>query len=139
MEKLRQTFDTNFFGLFAVTLALLPLLRQSGDARIINMSSDLGSLTLACDPNHYTYVVPAFAYRASKSALNAFTVILAKELAPSNIKVYSTCPGYTATDLNWHSGPRTIEQGAREPVRLATVQPAAPNGHFTEDAGELPW
>ncbi|MBN3908095.1 MAG: SDR family oxidoreductase [Nostoc sp. NMS1] len=139
MEKLRQTFDTNFFGVFAVTQAMLPLLRKSGDARIINMSSDLGSLTWASDPNYEQYSVPAFAYRASKTALNAFTVALAKELADSKIKVYSANPGYTATDLNGHSGPRTTEQGASEPVRLALAQPAAPSGHFTEEDGEVPW
>ncbi len=139
MEKARQTFDINFFGVLAVTQAMLPLLQKSDEARIINMSSDLGSLVRATDPNHENYAVPAFAYRASKTALNAFTVALAKELASSNIRVYSACPGYTATDLNGHSGPRTIEQGATEPVRLATVQPAAPSGYFTEEEGEINW
>ncbi len=138
-ETLRQTFDTNFFGVFAVTRAMLPLLRQSDDARIINMSSSLGSLTLASDSNDEYYAVEAFAYRASKASLNMFTVTLAKELAGSKVKVYATNPGYTATDLNGHSGPRTIEQGARDAVRLALAQPAAPGGRFTEEDGELPW
>ena len=139
MKTARQTFDTNFFGVVALTQALLPLLRQSDEARIVNMSSDLGSLSLASDPNYYAYDAPAFSYRASKSALNAFTVALAKELAATKISVYSTNPGYTATDLNGHSGSRTVEQGATDAVRLALQQPAAPSGRFTEEEGEVPW
>ncbi len=111
-DLLRKTFDTNFFGTIAVTQAFLPLIKKTNAGRIVNVSSGLGSLTLHGDPNWEFYEVKPLAYNASKTALNAFTVILAHELKDTNIKVNSADPGFTATDLNGHQGYKTVEQGA---------------------------
>lgn len=78
-------------------------------------------------------------YAPSKTALNAITVAFAKELGTTRIKVNAACPGYTATDLNNFSGPRTVEQGAREPVRLALLDENGPTGTFSNEDGPLPW
>jgi len=112
MKVLRTTFDTNFFGAISVTQALLPLIRKSDAGRIVNVSSGLGSLTQHSDPTWKFYEVKPLAYNASKTALNAFTVMLAHELKDTAIKVNSADPGFTATDLNAHRGYKTVEQGA---------------------------
>lgn len=112
MQTVRKTFDTNFFGTIAVTQALLPLIRKADTGRIENVSSGLGSLTRHSDPSWEFYDVKLLAYNASKTALNAFTVMLAYELRETAIKVNSADPGYTATDMNAHRGYRTVEQGS---------------------------
>ena len=139
MAALRETFETNFFGAFAIAHALLPLLCKAEAARIVNMSSDLSSLTLSADPNWEFSRVNAFAYSASKTALNALTMSLARELRDTKIKVNSVTPGYTATDLNPHQGTRTIEQGAREPIRLALLDENGPTAGFFDECATLPW
>jgi NAD(P)-dependent dehydrogenase (short-subunit alcohol dehydrogenase family) len=138
-ERLRQTFETNLFGTVAVTQAMLPLLRRSDAGRIVNMSSGLGSLTLHRDPDWEHYSVKILAYNASKTALNAFTVHLAHELRDTPIKVNSADPGYVATDLNHHSGRRTVKQGAAIAVRLATLESNGPTGGFFDEEGAVPW
>ena len=107
IDLLRRTYETNVFGVFAVTKAMLPLLKKSGAARIVNMSSGLGSLAQNSDPNWGFAGVKPVAYNSSKAALNMITVIFASELKDTPIKVNAADPGYTATDLNQHSGPRT--------------------------------
>jgi NAD(P)-dependent dehydrogenase (short-subunit alcohol dehydrogenase family) len=139
LEVARQTFETNFFGQVAVSQALVPLLRLSEAGRVVNLSSGLGSLAVALDTSSPYYGVEAFSYRASKSALNMFTVTLAKELQDTPIKVNAACPGYTATELNGFSGPRTVEQAATEPVRLALLPEDGPTGGFFNEDGPLPW
>ena len=139
MDVLRRTFDTNFFGMFAVTKAFLPLVRKAEAGRIVNMSSGLGSLTQMSDPESPYYGIFPFAYNASKTAVNALTVLLAKELSDTPIKVNAADPGYVATDLNGHSGPRTVEQGASAPVRLATLPEDGPNGGYFDENGAVPW
>ncbi len=139
LEVVRRTFETNFFGVIAVTQALLPLLRQSEAGRIVNVSSGLGSLTEMSNPSYQYYAVNPFGYGASKSALNAFTMSLAKELRETPIKVNSADPGYTATDLNGHSGSQTVPEGARAAVRLALLPKDGPTGGFFEDKGPLAW
>ena len=121
MQTLRETFDVNFFGTIAVTQTLLPLIRKSEAGRIVNVSSGLGSLTQNSDPNWEFYPVKLLAYNASKTALNAFTVMLAAELKDTVIKVNSADPGFTATDLNGHRGYKTVEQGAAVIIQLATL------------------
>jgi len=128
LDAVRAVFETNVFGVIAVTQAMLPLLRAAPAGRIVNVSTRLGSLTSITDPNF-----------PSKSALNAVTVAFAQELADTNIKVNAACPGHTATDLNGHSGPRTVGEAAQEPVRLALLGDDGPTGTFSNDAGTIPW
>lgn len=138
-DSLRRTFDTNFFGVIAVTQSFLSLLKKSAAGRIVNVSSGLGSLTSHGDPAWEFYEVKPLAYNSSKTALNAFTVMLAHELKNTNIKVNSADPGYTATDLNGHSGYKTVEQGASVIVDLATLPPDGATGSYFDDRGVLPW
>ena len=140
LPQMRELFATNFLGAVAVTQAFLPLLERAPAARIVNVSSSLGSLRLASDPTSRIADWNAlFGYSASKTALNAFTVRLAHELRSKNIKVNSACPGYVATDLNGHQGLRTVEQGAAIIVKLATSRESGPTGGFFDDAGEVAW
>ena len=139
MEVLRHTYETNVFGVFAVTKALLPLLRKSEAGRIVNMSSGLGSLTQTSDPKWPFAAVNALAYTSSKTAVNALTVQFANELRDTPIKVNAADPGYVATDLNQHRGYRTVQQGATAPVRLATLPADGPTGSYFDEEGVVPW
>ncbi len=139
MDALRRTFETNFFGPVVVTKAMLPLLRQSPAGRIVNMSSGLGSLTQTSDPRWEFSHLNLLAYNSSKTALNAATVQFAQELRDTPIKVNSADPGYTATDMNHYSGTRSVEQGARAAVRLATLPEDGATGGFFDEEGALPW
>jgi NAD(P)-dependent dehydrogenase (short-subunit alcohol dehydrogenase family) len=140
VEALAQTFDTNVFGVFRVTKAMLPLLKKSGHGRIVNVSSGLGSLSRNADPNN-TLVTRniLLAYCSSKAALNMMTIQFANELKSAGIKVNSANPGYTATDMNQNRGTRTVEQGASEPVRLALLPDNGPTGGVFSDSGPEPW
>jgi NAD(P)-dependent dehydrogenase (short-subunit alcohol dehydrogenase family) len=140
LDAMRALFATNALGLIGVTQAFLPLLAQAPAARIVNVSTSLASLGLAADPEHRVSQQGAlFGYAASKTAVHAFTVRLAHELRASNFKVNAACPGYVATDINQHRGPRTVEQGAEILVRLATLRDDGPTGGFFDDAGPVPW
>ena len=138
-DTLRRTFEANFFGTVAFTQQMLPLLRAAEAAQIINVSSGLGSLAINGDPNTPYYHAKALAYNASKAALNMFTVDLAYDLRDTKVKVNSVCPGYTATDLNDHSGHQTIEEGAIAIVRLAQSTEGGPNGAYIHKDGTYPW
>lgn len=139
LNTLRETYETNVFGVFAVTKHFLPLLKASTAGRIVNMSSGLGSLTENSDPDgQYTGIKP-LAYNSSKAALNMVTVIFAAELKDTGIKVNAADPGYTATDLNQHTGPRTVTQGAAIAVHLATLPDDGPTGGYFNDNGVVPW
>jgi NAD(P)-dependent dehydrogenase (short-subunit alcohol dehydrogenase family) len=139
VEMLRQTYETNVFGVVAVTNAMLPLLRRAPAARIVNMSSGLGSLAFCTTPGHPYYERALLAYNSSKTALNAVTVAYAAELRQTPVKVNAADPGYCATDLNGHSGYRTPEQGATAAVRLATLDSDGPTGQFYDEDGVVPW
>jgi NAD(P)-dependent dehydrogenase (short-subunit alcohol dehydrogenase family) len=140
IEVFRSMYETNVFGVFAVTKAMLPLLRRSDAGRIVNMASSMGSLTLNSDPNSfYMQMPPILAYNSSKTAVNAITVFFANELRNTGIKVNSVNPGYVATDLNDHTGFLTPEQGAKIPVMYATLPEDAPTGGFFEENGAVPW
>ncbi|MDB6068484.1 MAG: hypothetical protein JWR26_4692 [Pedosphaera sp.] len=141
LKAIRATYETNVFGVFAVTQAMLPLLKRAPAARIVNMSSGLGSLAQNSDPNYDYSKVRLLAYNSSKAALNMQTVLLAAELKEegTSIKVNAADPGYTATDLNDNRGTRTVEQGARIAVRLATLSADGPTGGFFNDQGRVPW
>jgi NAD(P)-dependent dehydrogenase (short-subunit alcohol dehydrogenase family) len=138
LETLRATYDTNFFGVFTVIQHLLPLLRKSAPARIINQSSTLGSLGVLSDPASPFYGVNLLAYNSSKTALNGLTLAFAKELAGDGVSVNSVCPGWVKTDMGSDAAPRTVEQGAAIAVKLATMD-APPTGKFLNDEGEVRW
>ena len=138
LEVVKKTMNTNFLGTVAVTQAMLPMLQASAKAQIINISSELGSISQQTNP-HWKYApAKVLAYCASKAALNMLSVQLAYVFREENISVNSVNPGYTATDLNGNSGPQTVEEGAAEIVRLALLD-SPPTGKFLETGGEIPW
>jgi NAD(P)-dependent dehydrogenase (short-subunit alcohol dehydrogenase family) len=138
LEQVRAVFETNVFGVIAVTQAMLPLLREAPAARIVNVSSSTGSLTWNSDPTNPRRAMFG-AYSWSKTALNAVTIAFAADLESAGIKVNAACPGFTATDLNNFEGTRTVQQAAREPVRLALLDANGPTGTYSNEDGQLPW
>lgn len=139
LEVWRRTFDTNLFGLLAVTQAFLPLLRLSSAGRIVNVSSVLGSLALHADPQSMIYDFKVPAYNVSKSAVNAWTLQLAHELRGSAIRVNAIHPGYVQTDMNGGQGQIGVFEGARSSVAMALIGEDGPNGSFTHLGEVLPW
>jgi NAD(P)-dependent dehydrogenase (short-subunit alcohol dehydrogenase family) len=138
LSEIHMVFETNVFGIIAVTQAMLPLLREAPAARIVNVASSGGSLSLNSDPTN-PHRAMFGTYSASKAAANAVTVAFAADLEAAGIKVNAACPGFTGTDLNFFRGTRTVQQGAREPVRLALIGPDGPTGTFSNEDGPLPW
>jgi NAD(P)-dependent dehydrogenase (short-subunit alcohol dehydrogenase family) len=138
-DLLHKVFETNFFAVVALTDKLLPLIRKSPAGRIVNLSSILGSLTLHADPNSPIYNAKSFAYDASKTALNAFTVHLAWELRDTNIKVNSAHPGWVKTDMGGEQAPMELSEGAKTSAALATLPDDGPSGGFFHQGQPLPW
>lgn len=139
VDAVRRLLETNFLGALTVTQAMLPLLRRAaGGARIVNLSSSLGSLAMNGDPASPYYRAQLIGYNASKAALNMLTVQLAQELAGSRITVNSACPGFVATDLNGHTGTLTVAEGAAGAVRLALTDSGV-SGQFLDIRGQVPW
>jgi NAD(P)-dependent dehydrogenase (short-subunit alcohol dehydrogenase family) len=138
-EHMRQTYAVNVFGVVTVTQAMLPLLRRTPAARVVNMSSPLGSLTLHADPASRVAQAGLLAYCSSKAALNLITLQYANALRGTGILVNAANPGLVATDLNTFSGPRSVEQGATAAVHLATLPADGPTGVFLGDEGPVPW
>lgn len=136
-DLMREVFETNVFGLVRVTHAFLPLLRRSAAPVIVNVSSGLASLARVTAEGTPTHAYPGVAYPASKAAVNMVTVQYAK--AFPGIRVNAVEPGYTATDLNAHTGIQTVEQGAVIIVRMAQVGPDGPTGTYVDAGGPLPW
>lgn len=136
---LLTVFQTNLFAVVAVTRELLPLLKKSEAGRIVNLSSILGSLTLHADPKSPIADFKNFAYDASKSALNAYTIHLAHELKDTKIKVNSAHPGWVKTELGTSAAPMEVPDGAKTSVALALIGPDGPNGRFIHAGEELPW
>jgi len=140
LDEIRAVWETNVFGVLAVYQAMLPLLRESSDARIVNVSSGVGSLTLNADPGYpyHPYFGPI--YPASKTALNAITLAMMVELESADIKVNLVSPGFTSTNLNGYEGAESVEDGSREVVRVALLGPEGPTGTFTRwDNNTIPW
>lgn len=136
LEDMRAVYDVNVFGAVRVTQAFVPFLRRAGQGRVVMMSSSLGSIAEQLDMTSGTYGVTLLGYNSSKSALNMISVCFAKELAAHGIKVNAANPGYVATDLNGHQGHRTVEQGAKIAVHLATLGPMGPTAGFFSDGAE---
>ncbi|SCG61078.1 NAD(P)-dependent dehydrogenase, short-chain alcohol dehydrogenase family [Micromonospora echinaurantiaca] len=140
LDMVRSVFETNVFGVIAVTNALLPLLRRSPAPRIVNVSSHAASLTLSSDPDGpLAGLLPSAAYSPAKTALSALTVQYANELRKDGILVNAVAPGFCATDSNNHTGFLTPAQGAAVVVRLATLGADGPTAGFFGADGPLPW
>ena len=138
LADVRTLFETNVFGVIAVTQAMLPLLREAPAGRIVITGSSGASLTLNSDPaNSHRKMFGN--YSASKTAAHAVMLALALALEDTNIKVNAACPGFTSTALNNFHGTRTLEEGAREPVRLALIGDDGPTGTFSDENGIVPW
>ena len=139
LEILRETFETNFFGTVALTQRLLPLIHKAPAGRIVNVSSILGSLTLHSDPASSIYPHKVFAYDASKTALNAFTVHLAHELRGTSIKVNSAHPGWVKTEMGGEGADLEISEGGKTNAWLATLPLDGPTGGYFHLGQPLPW
>jgi NAD(P)-dependent dehydrogenase (short-subunit alcohol dehydrogenase family) len=136
IDAIRRVLDTNFIGALAVTQAMLPLLRAAAAARIVNVSSSLGSLTLNGDPSSAYYSAQFIGYNASKAALNMLTVQLREELRGTAIVINSVSPGFVKTDLTGY-GTMTPTEGAKLPVQYALA--GEESGTFVEPNGRTPW
>jgi NAD(P)-dependent dehydrogenase (short-subunit alcohol dehydrogenase family) len=150
LDAMREVYEVNVFGVIRVTNAMLPLLRRAPAARIVNVSSEVGSISSMTDPASPLARMPAgLAYPSSKSALNMITAMYARELRDTPIKVNAANPGYTKTDLNRNSGFRSAAEGAEASVYLATLPADGPSGilwgHLwasegpADAYGRLPW
>ncbi len=138
LGDVRAVFETNVFGVIAVTQAMLPLLCEAPAARVVNIGSSAGSLAWLSNPANEQRAMFG-TYSASKTALHAVTLGFASALESSGIKVNIACPGYTGTDLNNFTGTRTLEEGAREAVRLALLGADGPTGTFSDEDGPVAW
>ena len=148
VASMRKVYETNVFGVVALTNALLPLLRRAPAARIVNVSSEVGSIATQLRPDGPLWKMTGLAYPSSKAALNMVTAQYAKELWDTPIKVNAANPGFCATDLNGHRGFRDPVQGAEVSVHLATLPADGPTGvlwgdqtfsHGSSADGVLPW
>src|SRR5208282_3419315 len=140
LDEMRAVWDTNVFGVLAVYQAMLPLLHQSSSARIINVSSAVGSLGLNADPAYHYHSFFGPVYPASKTALNAITLAMMVELESTGIKVNLVSPAFTKTNLNNYAGTESVEDGSREVVRVALLGPDGPTGTFTRwENVNIPW
>jgi NAD(P)-dependent dehydrogenase (short-subunit alcohol dehydrogenase family) len=140
LDEMRTVWETNVFGVLAVYQAMLPLLRLSSDARIVNVSSGVGSLTANADPAYPYHTFYGPIYSASKTALNAITLAMMIELESTGIKVNLVSPAFTRTNLNGYEGTESIEDGSREVVRVALLGPDGPSSTFTRwENTTIPW
>jgi len=140
LDEMRAVWETNVFGVLAVYQAMLPLLRASSDARIVNVSSGAGSLTTNADPAFPYHKFFGPIYPASKTALNAVTLAMMVELESTAIKVNLVSPAFTSTNLNGYEGTASVEDGSREVVRVALLGPDGPSGTFTRwENTVIPW
>jgi NAD(P)-dependent dehydrogenase (short-subunit alcohol dehydrogenase family) len=142
LDVVRRVFETNVVGVIAVTEAMLPLLRRSPAARIVNLSSSVGSLTKMSDATQFTHIPAVLGYAPSKAALNQVTVQYAKGLAADGILVNAADPGACATDFTAGRFPgltRTAADGAAVAIRLATLPDGGPTGAYLADSGPVPW
>ena len=136
-EHMRQTFETNVFGVVRVTQAFLPLLHKSEAPVIVNVTSGVGSFAMVTNPETLESKINVLPYASSKSALTMLTVQYAKTLP--DMRVNAVDPGPTATDLNGHAGPQTVEEGTDVIVKMAAIGKDGPTGTFTDRKGTVPW
>lgn len=139
LDLVRRVFETNFFAVVGLTQKLLPLIKKSPAGRIVNLSSILASLKMHADPESPLYGAKSFAYDASKTALNAFTIHLAYDLRNTNIKVNSAHPGWVKTDMGGEEAPMELSEGGKTSAELATLPDDGPTGGFFHTGKPLPW
>lgn len=139
IDAIRQDFDVNYFGMMDVTQVFLPLLKAAPTGRIINISSAVGSLTLASDPTTSIYKLQASGYQASKAAVNMFTIKLAAEFEGTSLTVNAVNPGWVDTSFGGGGGNRTVQVGVARTVELATVTTLTDSGTFSDIDGQVPW
>ena len=140
--QMRETMEVNFFGPFALLHACAPLLTKSRGARVVNISSDMGSLANVNNPQSIVYGVLAPAYQCSKVAINALTVLYAKEWKDTPHKINSASPGWAKTDMGTDAAPLTVAEGADTAIWLATLPADGPSGEFfsaTRTRGAMEW
>ncbi len=138
-EDFALSAKTNAFGPLELTKAVLPLLEAADGARVVNVSSSVGSVSETSDPNSAYGFYDTASYRLSKTMLNGITGMMAKTLRDSGIKVNAMCPGWTQTDMGGPDAPNTPAQGARLAYRLATLPADGPTGAFFNEAGPIDW
>lgn len=138
-DVLQQTFQTNLFAVIALTQKLLPLIKKAPAGRIVNLSSILASLTLHSMLKSPIDPAKAFAYNASKTALNAYTIHLARELRDTNVKVNAAHPGWVKTSVGGANAPMEVEGSAKTSIQLATLNDDGASGGFFHDGEALPW
>ena len=144
VEKFKEVYETNVFGVIRVTQAFVDLLQKSSEPRIVNVSSSQGSLTLHSDPTYKYYKHKGAVYQSSKAALNMYTIALAFELRDTNFKINAVSPPSTATDFNRHLGSSTVEVGAQHILKYTLIDNDGPTGKFfcednNPETGEIPW
>jgi NAD(P)-dependent dehydrogenase (short-subunit alcohol dehydrogenase family) len=139
LDELRQVFETNVFAVLLLTQELLPLLKKSSAGRIVNVSSQIGSLTLHARKDQAVAYTKRFSHNASKAALNLFTILLAQELEATKIKVNSVHPGWVKTRLGTDAAPLEPAQGAQTSVKAALLNEDGPSGTFFHMDQTLPW
>ena len=144
VNKFKEVFEVNLFGVIRTTQAFLELLKKSDEPRIVNVSSSQGSLTLHSDPNFIHYKHKGVVYQSSKAALNMYTIVLAYELSGLPFKVNAVSPGSTKTDFNHQLGQGSVEDAARKIIKYATIDNNGPTGKFfaedmNPETGEIPW
>ncbi len=140
IETIKEVYETNIFGVISLTRTLLPLIERSNAGRIVNLSSELGSIALHADGRSEVYNLKKFAYNSSKTLLNQFTVHLAQNLKNTNIKINSVSPGWVKTDMGSLYAPLEIADGAKIIVATATLPGDGPNGQFiTHNLQNILW
>ncbi|GGB83184.1 short-chain dehydrogenase [Flavobacterium suaedae] len=144
VEKFKEVFDVNVYGVIRTTQAFIDLLKKSPEPRITNVSSSQGSLMLHSDPSYKYYQYKGAVYQSSKAALNMYTIVLAFELRDTNCKVNAVSPPSTATDFNHHLGTATVETGAQHILKYTLLDNDGPTGKFfcednNPETGEIPW
>ena len=139
VETFRRVFETNLFGLVAVTQAFLPLMKKSAAGRIVNLTSILGSIAEHSDPNSFIYAMRFPAYDSSKAAVNMYTAELAQTLKGTSIKVNAAHPGWVKTDMGGGQAPMEIIDGVKTSVALATLPAEGPSGGYFHLGVHLRW
>lgn len=130
IDVFKTVYETNVFGVIAVTQAFIDLLKESSAPRIVNVSTSMASLTLAADILGGNFSTRFVAYQSSKSALNMYTINLAYELRDTLFKVNAVCPGYTKTDFTGHQGTSTAEEAGKRITKFALIDQDGPTGQF---------
>jgi NAD(P)-dependent dehydrogenase (short-subunit alcohol dehydrogenase family) len=131
LAEVRETYETNLFGAWRMIQAFLPMMREQKYGRIVNVSSESGSLASMGGGTP--------AYSTSKAALNALTRVVAGELKSTGILVNAVCPGWVRTDMGGASAPRSVEEGAASIMWAALLPDNGPTGGFFRDGRSLPW